>query len=684
MRHVALMLAVLVCAIGMADTPAWLASTIYDDLGKADRVPAPWTSVQVQGQTLSTWGRAYRWTAASLLPTSIKTQGQELLRGPMRLLVTLEGNTQLVPLRSLRITERTRCRVSLAASGAVSDITFRLDGWIEYDGFVWLNLTATAPPRHVVEAVRIEAPLRHDLMTLYQAFARPLAGAITDQPIQFPWFSNKAENVIDFYHWFGNEDLGLGFTYTSLEHWRPTSEDNIATFTPGSQADTYAMNLVEQPVPINGRVFRFGLQATPIKPLPPDYHSMLAGTYYREPWRAIQQLKPDVDMTLVWPLDTGIMKGLDDPFGLDAPRMADVVKGAREDGLPILTMAACPQKISPQVPELARYRDEWRTEPESVLDWDKQPQLQDCGRSETLRKWLLYGWAIENVRKFGTDGIYFDGWQAGTMACSNARHGCGWVDDQGVRHSTVPVLEGREFNQRMLLFLQDEASRRTGASHPLHYWIHSWEFVPSVMGFATEWLTGEFAGWPLHGPAMLTPEGTYGKCLGLDLFRARCLSTNWGVPNLFDALMWEAEQDCPKDKQTLMAYAWFLPHGVSPAMVQYMNQKRVVEISKILMGFDTRRARFTPGWRTNPWWKIESPAKREVMVATWDHAPAPGVLTVISNLQTEQEETVRLRWLGKKDPAVTDARTGQRIAWKDGGVTVKPGPEGFVLLATGE
>lgn len=675
--------------MGMADSSAWLTSALYDDLGKGDRVPDPWTPVQVQGEALSVWGRAYRWTPASLLPTSIKTQGQELLRGPMRLLVTLEGKTQPVPLKSLRLTDARRSRVSFVASGAIGDMIFRLDGWIEYDGFVWLNLAAAAPGGRTVEALRVEAPLRRELMTLYQAFARPLAGAITDKPIPFPWFSNKAENVIDFYHWFGNEDLGLGFTYTSLEHWHPHSEDDIATLTPGAQADVYTINLIEEPVPVNGRVFRFGIQATPIKPLPTDYHSMLAGTFYREPWRAVQQLKPDVDMTLVWPLDTGIMKGLDDPYGLDAARMADVVKGAREDRLPILTMAACPQKVSAQVPELAQYRDEWRTEPESVLDWDKQPQLQNCGKSGTLRKWLFYGWAIANVRKFDTDGIYFDGWQAGTIACSNPHHGCGWADEQGIRHSTVPVLEGREFNQRMLLFLQDEA--RSGAIHrgggqramngaTTHYWIHSWEFVPSVMGFATEWLTGEFAGWPLNGPSMLTPEGTYGKCLGLDLFRARCLSTNWGVPNLFDALMWEAEQGCPKDKQTLMAYAWFLPHGVSPAMVQYMNQKRVIEITKILMDSGTRQARFTPAWRGNPWWKITAPTKREVLVATWDHAPQPGVLTVVSNLQTDQEETVRLRWLGKRKPDVTNARTGEKVACQNGELSVKVGPEGFVLL----
>ncbi|MFA0735766.1 MAG: hypothetical protein OGMRLDGQ_002266 [Candidatus Fervidibacter sp.] len=34
-------------------------------------------------------------------------------------------------------------------------------------------------------------------------------------------------------------------------------------------------------------------------------------------------------------------------------------------------------------------------------------------------------------------------------------HGCGWTDEKGRRHLTVPVLEGREFNEVMALFLED-------------------------------------------------------------------------------------------------------------------------------------------------------------------------------------------------------------------------------------
>lgn len=685
MRYACPLGLVLLVGGACAATPVWQTSTVYDDYGKLDRVPMPWTPVEVADRTLRVWGRECRWTAQSLLPTSVTSQGVELLRRPMALVVTLDGKPRQVPLELFRVTERRGTRVSFVAKGRTEGLVFRVDGWVEYDGFLWLKLYAPAGGK--VAALRIKAALDPSRTTLYQAFDRRKAGWVGEHPIAFSWLADRENNVVDFYHWFGNEDRGLGFTYTSLQHWQPRSEDAIAVLTPGRQATTYTINLIEDWADLRGRSFVFGLQATPIKPLPPDYHSLLADTLYLDDWRACKQLADNMDMTLLWPSETGIMKGLNDPYGLDATRMAAVVQQAHDAGLPIMTIAACPQKVSAQVPELAEYRTEWQVLPESALDWDGQPQVQNCGKSLSLRKWLFHGWTAENVAKFGTDGIYFDGWQAGQIACQNAAHGCGWTDAQGKRHSTVPVLEGREFNQRMVLWLEDHCQARLPAGRALppgfpryHYWVHSWEFVPSVMGFATEWLTGEFAGWPLEGPAMLTPEGTYGKCVGLGLFRARCLSTNWGVPNLFDTLMWEHERDQPVNKQTLMAYAWLLPHGVSPALVSYMNQKTVVELTRLMQAFGTRTARFVPGWRPNPWWAIEAPVPRETMVATWDHGPGKAVLAVVSNLDVEQQQTVTLRWKRSAAPVLTNARTGEPVGLTDGRTRVTLDPESFVLL----
>lgn len=667
------------------NAPEWLTSPVYDEYGQQDRVLLPWTPVECGNREVRVWGRVMRWTEGSLLPSSITSQGQELLAAPMQLWVGLGGREQAVPLDSFEVLERRASRATFRATGTVEGLRFTTEIWVEYDGFLWVTLQAEVPePDRPVEGLRIVVGLDRRRTPLYQTFARRLAGFIGDDPLPLPWLADPAEGIVNFYHWLGNEDGGLGFTYTSLEHWAPHSEEAFCRIIPAPDTVWYQINLAEKPVQLEGRVYRFGIQATPIKPLPPDYHSMVSAAAQWAPWKAWQQIPENLDDVVIWP--PGIMQGLNNPYHVNAEGLRSQVQEVHARRVAVV-FTGCPQKVSPGDDWFEDWRLEWITWPESILEWDGVPHWQNCGRSYALRKWLFHGWT-QLVQRFGLDGIYWDGWQTGQIACTNSRHGCGWTDEHGKRHRTVPVLEGREFNQRMAAFLEDHvhsihrpatAPERPG--FPRYIWrIHSWEFVPSVMGFATSWLTGEFAAYPLEGPSMLTPEGTLGKSLGLGLLRARCLSTNWGVPNQFHLMMWEHTENHPTDRQTLSSLAWLLPHGIPLGELAYLNQKTYLEIARILMAFRTRQARFIPAWRPNPYLAIEGPKCPEVMVATWDHHPEPQVLAVVSNLKVDEGQEAALRWTGFAGPQVVEARSGQPVPLVDGRLRLRLGPESFVLL----
>lgn len=677
----------------IGDRPRWLSDPLYDGYAHADRVPLPWTPVERGERSVSVWGRSFTWDSTSLLPARIRSGAIEWLAGPLQVAGRRAGRDFTVPLGGLEFTEQRRARVTLTARGEAAGLAFTALMWVEYDGLLWITLSAEdrSGSGEPVEALRILAPMPAAQTTLYQTFARRLAGWVGTEPIPFAWIADAAGTTVNFYHWFGNERGGLGFVYTTLEHWQPLSPDRFCELRPGPVVSTYAANLIEAPTRIDGRSFVVGIQPTPVKPLPPDYHAMLAASVQFAPWKAWEQVPEAIDMTLVWPTPNGFaMQGLQDPYHVDGKIMADLVRRTQEEGLAFVGVASCPQKLSALDEWFAEYRLEWMAQPESQLAWDGIPHLQNCGRPRSLRQWLFHGWAVENVQRFGLDGIYFDGWQAGTMGCANPHHGCGWLDAQGRRQLTVPVLEGREFNHAMVLFLEDHVASprvpaRAGVARPgfprYHYWIHSWEFVPPVMGFATEWLTGEFAGYPLSGPSMLTPEGTYGKCLGLGLFRSRALSTNWGIPNLFDTLMWENTENHPTDRQTLMAYAWFLPHGVPAGLIEYANQKTLVEVTRVLLAFGTRASRFTPCWEPNPYLTVQPDRPLEVLLATWDRPDAARMLAVVSNLNVSEPRQVVLQWQGPGLPtAVRDARTGAPVAMVDARLRVELGPESFALL----
>lgn len=681
----------------------------FDAYETADRVLKPWTPIEYGEQEVSVWGRTVQWSEKSILPSQILTQNIKLLSGPMEVVVTINKRDYVVPLHEFEFVSKNDGKGFLVAYGEIADLKVKADMWIEFDGFLWIELSfEDLLGDRQVDGMYITAPIQRQAASLYQTFSRRGYGWIGSGKIAISWYSDASghidpsvleagnEMILDFYHWLGNEDLGLGFTYTTLEHWYPESLGEFASIVPGSDVVTYRMNVIERPVSIDGRQYRFGIQATPIKPLPPDYHSMVVTSMSYDWWRPWQRMPENIDFLLTWPAQTqdGIMPGLNAPYKLDADRMLSALEYGHGKGVGVTHVAVCPQKITPYSDDFDIYKLEWMALPESVFLWDESGAYgtgvevyQNCAGSRSLLEWLFTGYT-RNVERFGLDGIYFDGWLGGQMACYNPHHGCGWVDEQGNRRPTVPVLEGREFNKRLAMWLEDNvksphvvpesAPEREGFPR-YRLMIHSFEFVPSVMGFATDWLTGEFYAYPVSGPSMLTPEGTYGK-QGMALFRARALSTNWGVPNFFYPVMWEHGVFPSSDKQTSMAFAWFLPHGVPVGGLDYMNRFVVNDIYEVLTEFETRKANFVPGWRENPFLTIESPVMREVMVATWDHYSENRVLAVVSNLTVTDEHEITLLWKGFLDPKIRDARTGEQLNLEKGRLTVKLGPESFILL----
>jgi alpha-L-arabinofuranosidase len=144
--------------------------------------------------------------------------------------------------------------------------------------------------------------------------------------------------------------------------------------------------------------------------------------------------------------------------------------------------------------------------------------------------------------------------------------------------------------------------------------------------------------------------------------------------------MWEAPENHPVDRQTIMAYAWFLPHGVPIGMLEYMNQNKVVELSQLFESLQIRKAKFTPGWRSNPYWRIEKPKAKEIMVAVWELEDGKSLLAVVSNLKVDEKVEISLKWTGNKNAKITNALSGEEIKATNGLYNLQIESENFLLL----
>jgi hypothetical protein len=249
-----------------ADKPPWLGC--QEGLLAEDEVPWPWTPLQVEGNTVKCWGREYRF-ADTGLPEQIASAGREMLAGPIRL-VGSEGE----PSRALRVTGA-RAHADVKGSTA--------SGWVEYDGVVSMDVSVPPP----AQGATFEIPLKPEQAkyfhfwpggwgTVYNSGAIPAEG----MKIPFkPWV------------WIGDEERGLAWFCESDKGWDPLDRQDCIEIAREGAAVVLRIHLrtpdaepLAEPI-----TYTFGLQATPVKPWPKDYHSwhICHGAYYgmeSAPW----------------------------------------------------------------------------------------------------------------------------------------------------------------------------------------------------------------------------------------------------------------------------------------------------------------------------------------------------------------------------------------------------------------
>lgn len=686
-------------------SPVWLDNTIGID---PDRVLKPWTPLTTSPRSVSAWGRTVTWNDISILPAGIITQNVQLLAAPIKVIIRVGGVDHVVPLHSFAFDSQSDARVELTTTGIAAGITCTADMHMDFDGFLWVVLSLNASPDVTIEQMTVQAGLVSHLMERYQCYDREKVGPIEGSAIHMSWLVPDREHTSNFYHWFGNEDLGIGFTYETLEHWQPASEDNFCTYTPDSPAtgtDRYTMNLIESPVQADGRKFLFGIQATPIKPLPPSWHSTITDKANPADWRVMNQNPERIDYTVIWGHSNGwgdIQVGLHDPEHFIAEPLNQAVAHLHGKGIAAAGPAVTPQKIQPTMTNFYEHFLDWKRRPESYYLWDWEGVQTDtyiaCARSSSYIDFVLYHWK-NNVETFNLDGVYFDGWLGAQMNCTNQHHGCGYRKGDE-RQPTIPVLESREAMKRIAIMLEDTVNSQylpADESPPWNgfpqyvFWVHEWQFCPPLMGFATAWYSGEWASLyanDIGGGGFAEWLGAVAGIHGLDMLKTRCLSTNYGIPIVMvhNRLREIGPAQC-LERQTKMALAWELPHGIPQGTLGYMNQRYLRRVYDVMSWFGTRSASFTPAWKyeSNSCLEWVTPPDKDDVFATWQRSDGT-VLAVISNLRTFDNPSnavnVALQWIGGGAVTVTDAieRTPISVDTQDNSFSLHIEPETFRLL----
>ena len=528
--------------------------------------------------------RRYEWSR-SLLPSSLVSQGEELLDGPVEIIVDGES----VPCSRLELTENTPARIAFSAAGESAAAKVRNDAWLEYDG-VQYNTFSVVPSRKGC-SLKIRYRLKRGIGKYLHASAGGQWGSKRTLKIADGATSLGAYPIL----WTGNEEKGLCFFYETREGW---NADTLKTYSFDKQDGALLVTVSVAKKLAAGKefAFSFGLVGSPARPLAPNYpydtFSISTSANLNRPGR-----RPTLDVAL---MDCPIRRGdlgsyfadLDEPdYRTDLKRYRWVVEHhGKESGVRLIPYT-CARFLSSAYPEVRAFLPEWTFTPECALDYSHTGKfLYECCPASSATDFFV--WKFKTLLKLVPEikGIYLD---FGLVhECSNKEHGC---------HKSMAILGQREFYRRLAV-----AQIEAGIANPVIV-IHNTDCVQlPAMTFVTHLLNGENI--RQESSTMLHNKKDILDSFGIERFASELSTLPWGISNSFympyDTLTKKNGGDEPTHLYSFRMGMASIGAGLVHNTMQAMHRNHVGLFDKVVRIFDDfgvggKNMRFVGYWR-NP------------------------------------------------------------------------------------
>lgn len=599
------------------------------------KIPTPFLPVEVTSSGLThkvdILGRSITFDANSL-PTSIVSQGTEILAEPIRL-VGLEDNKPIqwdnnYPGNESEsfIQERnghaaTICGAMLSDMFIVNTVfKVNFDGCIEIDMKV-MPRGRTVPEifgfakqrqlRFELNRLWLEIPLNPNVAKLFsfcpnspvhladgtviETSLTSSAGRLSDQDSAMPFKSLL---------WIGNDDLGIGWAAENDKNWQLEQDTRVMEIIHQENAVVLRARLLDsQPIqwqqaaqPENGInafqpiAFSFMLQPTPVKTFPkqPYLHNALhldcfvkiKGNYIdfmaqQDRYDRLKEMGVD---TLILHEKWNKSQNAFELSEFTTRQVKEIVAQCHKRGIKVLTYFGY---------EISSLNTSWTEDAQDVMVTNKGRQTGGWYRVPFQRDYMVcYNnkWQdrfISGIEKImdtcHTDGVYLDG-TSSPHYCDNIAHGCGWHDAKGNLKGTYPIKAVRRLFQR----LAEVVHSRGGMIN-----VHAYGFL-NVTALPYIDMT-----WYGENLQFKYTKGEYDD-MPLDYFRAEYCGRNVGVPVEFIAYenkpAWTFEN----------AITMSIIHGILPRPNDIEHPlEAIAPIWNIVKRFPIEQSQWMPYWKNN-------------------------------------------------------------------------------------
>lgn len=659
----------------LLESAEWLDNT----LGLADDVPAPWTAMQVDGQTISCWGRdiVYR---NSLLPTSMRSSGEELLDTPARFVLTHGKKRHTFERADVVLEKQSDALVTVRAQSRSGPFLLETTAEWEFDGMGKIEFSLSCPNENAeVDGFCLEIPIAAAHAKLFHLTTsrsghspNSTSDAIGDEQMVLDAFREVV--------WVGDQTRGLCWFAESLENWHIGDEDGIQVLERARRgARVLRVKLADTTFRVE-RPWRlvFGLQPTPTRPRRTEFRTFSDrrsfawcwfwgdGSYY--PWQSTHTEKARAQIAKereagreVMPCSSlrfygrarhhkGYFGEISNP-GLLVPE--DLIWG------PLWRATNTPIEM-PTMPEK-------HTAPGKWYNQKFQPGLLvgNCAHSPFQD---FYIWKLQRlIAETDLGAIYLDQPFTG---CANAHHGCGYINYKGEWTPRPPLFAMRRMIKRMHRLFYDAHGTT------MIKWHSSMQMVPPLLSFVDVFWDGENYG---SGPDKVFEF--YSKTLSAGRMQAQHTGLQFGfIPDLLPEF---ESRYAPSPASTRDMLGFFMIHDGTVYPAHTVHNHLASYIQNRRLSFPLAESHAVYYWQHDRRITVEPEQVKPML----NYGASPALLVLYNWSDDAVESAVRLdlRELGMQgaDVSVTDAFTGERLSAHADRFTAAIQPRGFRMLTIG-
>jgi len=640
----------------------------------------PWTPVSMNGSTGSCWNREYSFSGSNLLENA--TSGtNSLLDGPIALQVAADGQDGTILFGAPTTTTQGDGRVVFERNGGFGNIDATLTYVFEYDGLLDCNLELTRQNGASLDALSLEIPFKEDVAQLMHYVGAPSTYTSQNLPRNSygkaipPDSGTCLQSGLKTMVWIGNNRHGLLWSTESDQYWWPKDRDDCIVIERKTGGDVdLSIEMVASSLPTNAPQtlnYRFGLMATPIKPMPTGWRA------WTHTDQAIGRVGDRRGINVIyWPTDYRFMLLDQDPTryrNIQATR--DLISGDHTNSerrfiIPYWTRTTIyderdetdpdnatntVKKVQPEAPLMTR---EWGVEPNRVA----APY-----RLSASTEWADYlVWSQERFASVmgHTDGIYLD--EVQPIPNTRAESNSGYDALDGTRRPTFELSDTRNLCKRLVYNTwQRNTERPRAIAH-----CSATQTAPAIGSFDL-WLIGEQynSGYLFAHPELKPPENDpneevyyYSYALPMDRVRAECYHGQWG-----EVIVWLPQLKNQPNIMTNSLSARDMLSRVMQADVViwplWCNTDEIYNTWAFRKDFGIGDTDVT----FHPYWEQTDITTTAPETAIGYYSKASGErLVLVSNLK-RQAQTVEVDFGSLPVESVTDAETGSPLSLNSAG-----------------